>query len=553
MDLIKIFRKKIPNKNIKTDQIANRHSSPRFNANFQGVLKVLDKNIEFQFIIQNISLGGAKIRTSIANTKIPIDSEVDIAIYISNNKQVLFQGKILRLETNTDDSTVSYALQIIKIDKVNHNILSNLIKKLYDFWRPMLFFSIYLSYITFYLCRKNISVGQGPMAHELGFTNTQLGLLGSTLYVTYAVGKWINGMLTDNVNIRIIQPLSLFLSGIFNIGLVFFANMDIKNMYLLLYLLAFCWGLNGVFQSGGYAPCIKTLTYWFSNKERGFKWSIWFTSHQTGTWLATLLSGFLFIRWGWQSVFYIPGIIAIVVGILLVFTLRDRPTSIGLPNVEQYHENSEEIVSEKSKTNIKEYFQTFKDQILLNNTIWLVALSCLFLYIVRYGTIDWLTKFMVEVKQYKINQAAYKLSLIPLFGVIAPVVIGYIANKFFKGKNVLISILALVCTIIAIVTFKCTNNWIIEFMALGLLGSAVTVPMIFIENIFAAQCAEKKFVGAVTGFVGMFANLGSVLSSVGTGLILDKYGWNATLGYWIFAATLSILFTLPLLKIKIKS
>ena len=53
------------------------------------------------------------------------------------------------------------------------------------------------------------TVKQKRIAKALGFTKTELGLLGSSLYLTYAFGKFINGVIADNTNAKRILPTAL--------------------------------------------------------------------------------------------------------------------------------------------------------------------------------------------------------------------------------------------------------------------------------------------------------------------------------------------------------
>ena len=144
------------------------------------------------------------------------------------------------------------------------------VDKTYARWRMRIFLSMFFGYIVFYLCRKNISVALPAMEKTLGFTNTELGLLGASLYVTYAFGKFINGVIADNTNAKRVLPTALFISALANILFVvcaYFIAPDKVSFFglppisILLWLLAFFWGVNGWFQSMGFPPIAKNLSY----------------------------------------------------------------------------------------------------------------------------------------------------------------------------------------------------------------------------------------------------------------------------------------------------
>ena len=59
------------------------------------------------------------------------------------------------------------------------------VDSMYSHWRMRIFYSCFIGYTVFYLCKKNIAVALPGLSEEFGFTNTELGLLGSNLFLSY--------------------------------------------------------------------------------------------------------------------------------------------------------------------------------------------------------------------------------------------------------------------------------------------------------------------------------------------------------------------------------
>ena len=146
-----------------------------------------------------------------------------------------------------------------------------LVKKTYTHFRWRMFYSCFIAYVVFHMIRKNLVVALPDMAKEFNFTNTELGLLGASLYVTYGIGKFINGMLADKSDVRKFIPTALFCSAIANLCFVIstlfitpgeVTFFGLPSATILLWCMAFFWGANGWFQSGGFPPIAKTLSYW---------------------------------------------------------------------------------------------------------------------------------------------------------------------------------------------------------------------------------------------------------------------------------------------------
>lgn len=125
------------------------------------------------------------------------------------------------------------------------------VKKTYSHFRWRIFYSSFIAYVVFHICRKNIAVALPAMGADLHLSNTELGILGSTLYVTYGIGKFINGVLADKSNVRTFLPTALILSAICNICFVISSTIitpghvtffGLPSAAVLLWIMAFFLG-----------------------------------------------------------------------------------------------------------------------------------------------------------------------------------------------------------------------------------------------------------------------------------------------------------------------
>lgn len=460
------------------------------------------------------------------------------------------------------------------------------IDKVYPRMRLQIFVSCFIAYAVFYLCRKNISVALPAIGTALHYSNTQLGIIGSTLYITYSIGKFTNGVLADRANVRRFLPAAMLVSAFVNLAFVIsallitpgkFTFFGLPSASILLWILAFFWGCNGWVQSMGFPPIAKSFTYWFSNNERGRKWSLWSTSHQIGTFTSVILSGFLIERFGWKSAFYVPAILAIFVSITLFKSLRDVPKTIGLPDIEEYREpeiaqkanETEECVEEKKES----YGQVFKEHILCNRNLWLLAISFIFVYFTLMGTLDWLIKYLVEEKHNSLELATMKLSCLPLFGSLGTISAGYISDKVFKYRRAPVNIIYLAGVVVSVLALNFNSigpnfidafvlthtghtlthfmpvdgSGIVDFLCIAVIGFCSYGPQVLIGGLCAIEASSKKVAAAATGFVGSFGYFGSILSGAGTGFIIDKFGWHGAIYSWAGSAIICIAMLTPLM------
>ncbi len=425
------------------------------------------------------------------------------------------------------------------------------VDKMYSHFRWRIFYSSFIAYVVFHLCRKNIAVALPSMGAALHLSNTELGLLGSSLYVTYGIGKFVNGVLADKSNVRTFLPTALILSAICNLCFVLSATIitpghvsffGLPSATILLWIMAFFWGANGWFQSCGFPPVAKSLSYWFSNSERGTKWSLWSTSHQIGVFSAVMISGFVIDKFGWKAAFYIPAIICIITGLWLFDRLRDKPQSLGLPDVEKYKNEPVKCQKDDDDKDERSYFQIFKEHILCNPVIWMLAIAYIFVYIIRFGTEDWLVKYLVEVKGNTLTLASSKLSSLALVGAFGAILAGVISDKIYKGNRTPINIVFLICLIFSLLAFAANpaSNNIMDYVYAAMIGMFTAGPQMLIGGLCAVESSSKKVASASIGFTGVFGYVGAALSSSGTGVVVDKFGWNGAIIFWMISTMICV-------------
>ena len=91
------------------------------------------------------------------------------------------------------------------------------IKKLFNYKRKSVLWSVVFGYGIFYIGRLTISVAKKPMMDAGILDATELGVIGSLLFYTYAFGKLTNGFLADRANIAKFMSTGLFISAIVNL------------------------------------------------------------------------------------------------------------------------------------------------------------------------------------------------------------------------------------------------------------------------------------------------------------------------------------------------
>ncbi len=376
------------------------------------------------------------------------------------------------------------------------------------------------------------------LIQDLGFTYSQLGILGSILSISYGISKFASGMIGDRVNPRYMMAFGLILTGVCNI---------LFGMSSSLFFFALFWGLNGWFQGFGWPPCARFLTQWYSHSERGSWWSTWNVSHNTGGFLIPWVAGVALHFFGWRYAMFIPGALCILVGFFLINRLRDTPQSMGLPPIEKYRNDYIDKIEASGFEADLTTWQVLVQYILKNPYIWLLAIAYFFVYTVRTGVNDWTSLFLQQAKGYSEIGANGCVSLFEVGGFFGSLAAGWSSDRLFGAKrgpiNVLFSLGLFIC--IGLFWFVPQGYVWLDGLAMFLIGFMIFGPQMMI-GLAAAELSHKKAAATSTGFVGFFAYIGAAFAGYPLGKISENWGWDGLYLALIICCLISTLLLIPL-------
>src|SRR2546423_202853 len=87
------------------------------------------------------------------------------------------------------------------------------IKHRYTKNRLSVMLSITLGYAMYYVVRQGYAVVKKPLLEAKIFDAGQIGAIGSVFFMTYMIGKCVNGFLADRLNIKRFLSLGLLASS----------------------------------------------------------------------------------------------------------------------------------------------------------------------------------------------------------------------------------------------------------------------------------------------------------------------------------------------------
>jgi len=467
------------------------------------------------------------------------------------------------------------------------------VRRLYPRYRWRVMESTFIGYAMFYLVRNNLSVVAKDMKGDLGYDNAAIGDILAVAALSYGLGKFVMGALSDRSNPRKFMAFGLLLTAICNFafgaaasGAAWITGLaeqgwipqwlgGAHSLTGTYWIHLGLWALNGFFQGMGWPPCGRSMGHWFSEKERGLTFSIWNTSHNVGGGIAGMIAAYAAIHWGgWQWAFYFPGILALIGSVYLFLRLVDTPQSVGLPPIEGYHrdrrfcercgydlhglpqprcpecglvfEPRTEAPPERELT----YRELFIDSVLANKLVWLLALGNFFSYIARYSMLDWGPTYLREVKNASLAGGGLAVLVLEFGGIPSTIALGWLSDRL-GGRRRMVCVLCLLPIIVAFATIMLTPPGYlqIDMAMLAAIGFFI-YPVVNLIVIMALDATGKKAIGTAAGFIGLFGYIGRMAQAKGFGWMLvhfqELYGketaWNIVLAAILICTGLAVLF-----------
>ena len=389
------------------------------------------------------------------------------------------------------------------------------VNKLYKKYRWSTLESTFIGYATFYLVRNNLSTVAKDIEGALHYDHNMIGSILAVSAISYGLGKFLMGSLSDRSNPKKFMAIGLALTAFCNFA---FGGVADYNIHF------FLWALNGFIQGMGWPPCGRSIGHWFSLKERGSIFAIWNVAHNIGGGIAGILAAYAASHFGWQAAFYFPGTIALIGSVYLFLRLKDTPQSVGLPPIEKYKNDypaNSSIEEPEKELSTRELFVEY---IFKNKYLWIFAIANFFVYIVRYSMLDWGPTYLREMKGATLTGGGIAILMIEFGGIPSTILMGWISDKF-GGRRGMVSLLCMLPIFAAFfgIYINPPGRLWLDMTFLAIVGFFVYPPVMLL-GVSGLDLTSKKAVGTAAGFIGLFGYMGRTVQAKGFGWIAEHYG-----------------------------
>jgi ACS family D-galactonate transporter-like MFS transporter len=371
----------------------------------------------------------------------------------------------------------------------------------------LLSISVFINYID----RGNLSIAAPMLKDELGISATQLGVLLSAFFWTYACLHLFYGWLVDRLNVNWV------FAGAFLLWSAATAATGIVHTFAALFVLRLLLGMG---EAASYPSYNKIIALNFEEEHRGLANSVLASGLLLGPGFGMLFGGLLMARFGWRPFFIVLG---------LASMLWILPWLKWMPK-EQY-------VNQTETTGAPKLFE-----FLLLRSAWGTCFGLFCGNYVNYFLITWLPFYLVRERHFSMDKMAKIGGTAYLLAALTCTLSGWLADRWiaagatpslvrktYTGGGIGMSGIFLGLAVVSGPS-ACVALVILGVVAFGVSASNIWA----ITQTLAGQQATGRWVG----FQSFFGNMSGMVAPAVTGFVLQRTGQF----YWAFLIVAAVAF-----------
>ncbi|NXG66660.1 G6PT1 protein, partial [Hemiprocne comata] len=392
----------------------------------------------------------------------------------------------------------------------------------YGRYRAAIFAAMFVGYTLYYFNRKTFSFVMPAVMAEVPLGKDELGLITSSQSAAYAISKFISGVLSDQMSARWLFSLGLLMVGLVNV--VFSWSSTVTTF-------AGLWFLNGLAQGLGWPPCGEILRKWFEPSQFGTWWAILSTSMNLAGGLGPIVAALVSLHYDWRMTLSFSGFICVAVSFVCLVLIKNEPSDVGLPNIEQG--------AKKGKKGSSSDNSTLKE-LLLSPYLWVLSTGYLVVFGVKTCCTDWGQLFLIQERGQSMLVGSSYMSALEIGGLVGSIAAGYLSDRavarvglssYGNPRHVLL---------LSMMAGMCVSMFLFRVTVTG--DSPKVFPLCFkfkpgLRNFYT--CKNKSWQikwrhGNIAGFL-FFLTVGGFLAGLPFSTIAKHYNWATA--FWVAEIT----------------
>ena len=355
--------------------------------------------------------------------------------------------------------------------------------------------TLWITYALYYLGRVNISVVLPALAIDLNVSRAEVGALGTIFFWIYGIGHFVSGEIGSHVSPFRMVSLGLLATAFVN--LVFAFQTSLIAMLIL-------WGINGIAQSGGWAPMFRILAERLDPGRIKRISTVMPFSYVFGTAITWTVIGAVAANGNWRIAFWLPGLLLLLV---LAFW---RKAGVDAPKAKSSGVRFSTIIAEA-------------------RGIFVILLATAMAGYVFNGTLIWLPTYILDTQLIAENMVGLVAALTQVIAIMGLLLA---RRRVVRGSQVFVTAVQMLSAAgLAFLLLSISSGmlmFVVVAFALMMLNGAFGLMVSSVPLLMAGPGRASS----VTGSVNMMSTFFGGMAGFSIGGLVEISGWSAVFGLW---------------------
>lgn len=376
-----------------------------------------------------------------------------------------------------------------------------------------------------YLDRNNLSIAAASIKAAYDLSDSQLGLLFSAFVFGYALSQPIAGRIADRFGPHRVVAIAIVWWSVFTASTALVPTGTPHSLMLL--MLIRC--LLGIGESVIFPAGNRLVSSWIPVRERGLANGLIFAGVGVGGGIAPPLITWIIVSYGWQAAFHASAAIGIVVGVVWLVLVRDRPDQHPRISPEEQAFIAAGIPA--TPASARDGPPIGWRQVVRDRQLQILTASYFCFGYVAYIFFSWFFLYLSSVRGLDLKSSAV-LAMLPflamtIFSTLGGAVSDRLAARYGAqvGRCRVAAVSMLLAAVFVVAATQVADARLASLVLAGGAGS-----LYFAQSAYWTLSAGMggRASGLVSGIMNMGAQVGGIVVAALTPVVAAALGWSAS-------------------------
>ncbi|NXC97940.1 G6PT1 protein, partial [Certhia familiaris] len=280
------------------------------------------------------------------------------------------------------------------------------------------------------------------------------------------------------------------------------------------------------------------VAQWFEPSQFGTWWAILSTSMNLAGGLGPIVAAVVSMNYDWRKTLSFSGFTCMVVSFVCLVLIKNEPSDVGLPNIEQGTKKGKKGSSSDNST---------LTELLLSPYLWVLSTGYLVVFGVKTCCTDWGQLFLIQERGQSMLVGSSYMSALEIGGLVGSIAAGYLSDRAVAKVGLssygnprhalLLSMMAGMCVSMFLFRITVTGDSpkVIHMQQLAIKEITVNLVKETFSHNNLSTLTDFKNTQVLLAFFLFFITVGGFLAGLPFSTIAKHYSWATA--FWVAEVT----------------